>query len=379
MMCRNFSLKSLLLTCFLTALLNPIVWNYQETSTLKRYQRNLRVVVSAKGANADQPISEGGSREQGEFSDGLKEDAVRDSTSQALDGVHPHITTVAAGVPNPGRSENATMDWLVESDLDDIAVRSRRVIYFVSPTYKRTSQMVDLNRLQQTLKLASIMNHERIYWIIVEDSPWCTKRVRDLLESSGLDYAHDAVLTPKGVPVLTSKGAKGAGHRGVAQRNLALRIISSIGAEGVVYFGDDDNAYNTQLFSELPYTRKVGILPVGFAALHTYERCEVSPATGRVIRFISGWEDNRKYPIDMGGFAFSTALLHMYKPTFRNSSYAGHLETNFIELLVSGYDELTPLAANCTKVLVWHVKTYIKEAKDITNDAAGFPILSRQT
>jgi Glycosyltransferase family 43 len=106
------------------------------------------------------------------------------------------------------------------------------IIYFVTPTYHRVTQMADLIRLSYTL------DHDfAIYWIVVEDSSTCSKRIRDLLDRTGLPYAHLAALSP--LPVPGKLQAKG-----VMQRNLALDVIEKVGIEGVVYFGDDDNAYD---------------------------------------------------------------------------------------------------------------------------------------
>jgi len=59
----------------------------------------------------------------------------------------------------------------------------------------------------------------------------------------------------------------------------------------------------------------------------------------------------------MAGFAFSTTALLAKKPRFLASSTAGMLETDFLSALVSEVSDLEPLAANCTRILVWHVKT----------------------
>lgn len=110
---------------------------------------------------------------------------------------------------------------------------SQPIIYFITPTYRRTTQMVDMVRLAQTLR------HDlAIYWIVIEDATECSKRIRDLLDRTGLLYAHIAV------PTKPTKRRKN--HRGVAQRNTALDIVDELSQDfpGVVYFGDDDNAYD---------------------------------------------------------------------------------------------------------------------------------------
>jgi len=119
--------------------------------------------------------------------------------------------------------------------------RSQPIIYFITPTYKRPTQMVDLLRVSQALQMDDL---GIIYWIVVEDAPNCTKRVRDLIDRVGLPYAHLAISTKKEIRKRGNKNKKP--HRGVDQRNLALDWVETISETlpGVVYFGDDDNAYD---------------------------------------------------------------------------------------------------------------------------------------
>jgi hypothetical protein len=104
----------------------------------------------------------------------------------------------------------------------------KKIIYFVTPTYMRPTQLVDMVRLSQTLQLDKV-----IYWVVIEDSPTGTVRMRDLLERSGLMFAHLSIETIQKPRV-----------RGARQRNLGLDVIESVGIPGVAYFGDDDNAYD---------------------------------------------------------------------------------------------------------------------------------------
>jgi galactosylgalactosylxylosylprotein 3-beta-glucuronosyltransferase 3 len=102
------------------------------------------------------------------------------------------------------------------------------LLYFITPTYRRHTQMADLLRLSYTL------DHDlAIYWIVVEDADHCSLRVRALLEQTPLSFAH-----------VYSPSPTDATARGVSQRNRALQVVEQVGLPGVVYFGDDDNAYD---------------------------------------------------------------------------------------------------------------------------------------
>ncbi|KAJ3353286.1 Palmitoyltransferase Hip14 [Entophlyctis luteolus] len=133
-------------------------------------------------------------------------------------------------------------------------------------------------------------------------------------------------------------------------------MIETRNLEGVVYFGDDDNAYDIRLFKELRKTTGVSVFGVGFS-VGQYERCVVNPRTGKVERFATNWVAHRKFAIDMGGFAVHTRMIASKKPRFRNDWTIGQLENKFIQQLAHSLDELQPLMENCTRIFVWHVKT----------------------
>ncbi|KAI2507310.1 glycosyltransferase [Fragilaria crotonensis] len=198
------------------------------------------------------------------------------------------------------------------------------LIYFVTPTHKRVTQIADLIRLANTL------DHDcAIYWIVVEDATGCSKRVRDILDRTGVE-----------------------------QRNVALDIIEYLGLEGVVYFGDDDNAYDVRMFPELRRTKRVGTFGVAYSGGGTYERCMVDPKTGKVSSFVTNWVSDRKYPVDMASLSFHTSvLLTEQRPRFSHEWDLGYLETKFLQLLISEMEEMEPLMSNCQRMFVFHVTT----------------------
>ena len=81
-----------------------------------------------------------------------------------------------------------------------------------------------------------------IVWILIEDSSYYSPLVTSLLEDCPVRSVHLIAATTSFV----SRDKGGGGHRGVEQRNAGLRWIrenvDSVAKEGVVYFGDDDNA-----------------------------------------------------------------------------------------------------------------------------------------
>ncbi|XP_024082704.1 galactosylgalactosylxylosylprotein 3-beta-glucuronosyltransferase 2-like isoform X2 [Cimex lectularius] len=222
------------------------------------------------------------------------------------------------------------------------------IIYVITPTYSRPVQKAELTRFSQTLMLVS-----NIHWIIVEDSQKKTLLVENFLARSSLNYTHLFEQTP---PFYQRKGAA----RGVVQRNAALRWLRknrSLNDKGVVYFADDDNTYSIQVFREMRFTKEVSVWPVGLAGGLMVERPLVNMTTGKVIGFNSAWRPDRKFPIDMAGFAIN--LQHLLKKTTAAFTYnvtAGFQETYMLEQLTTK-DRLEPKADNCTQVLVWHTRT----------------------
>lgn len=73
---------------------------------------------------------------------------------------------------------------------------------------------------------------------------------------TGLPYTH--ISSPKPYVYRGSNFP-----RGVANRRAALSWLRDNVQEGVLYFGDDDNTLELQLFEEIRTTKKVSMFPVG--------------------------------------------------------------------------------------------------------------------
>ncbi|CAH1792073.1 unnamed protein product [Owenia fusiformis] len=234
-------------------------------------------------------------------------------------------------------------------------------IYAITPTYTRPVQKAELIRLSQTF-----LHVRNFHWIVVEDSDRKTKLVENLLEHSGLEFTHLNVKTPDAWK-LAPKDPNWLKPRGVLQRNLGLTWIRENlkkGAnKGVLYFADDDNTYDLQIFEEMRGTKKVSVWPVGLVGKLRYESPIV--VNGKVTGWHTYWMPERDFALDMAGFAINIELL-FDKPLvqFEYEVKRGYQETTLLRGFVTK-EELEPLADNCRKVLVWHTRT---EKADLRNE-----------
>lgn len=227
-------------------------------------------------------------------------------------------------------------------------------IYFITPTYSRYTQQADLIRLSNTLK-----HVPQLHWIVVEDAPQRTSLVENLLKASGLLSTHLNTET-QGKLVRKKNEQRWKRHRGVDQRNHALAWIrTNLGREreGVVYFGDDDNTYHLDLFSEMRTTKIVSMWPVALVGGLRFEGpiCE----GGRVREFFTAWMPERQFPVDMAAFAVNLNLLTQHHPTAAiNPEVArGFLETDFLQQLKINVEDIEAKGNDCSKILVWHTQT----------------------
>ena len=122
-------------------------------------------------------------------------------------------------------------------------------IYGITPTYQRFTQKADLTRLCQTF-----LHVKNFHWIIVEDSESKTDLVERFLTRCGVKYTHLAVKTPPSL-VRGKNEPRWLKARGVEQRNAGLKWLrSNIDVKetrGVVYFMDDDNTYDLEIFEQV--------------------------------------------------------------------------------------------------------------------------------
>lgn len=122
-------------------------------------------------------------------------------------------------------------------------------IYAITPTHNRPEQKADLVRLSYALRYV-----RNFHWILIEDSEQKTELVMKFLSKSHLNYTHLCIPTPEEYK-MKSRDPNWLKPRGVLQRNLGLNWIRQNLEQhkdrGVVYFMDDDNTYDIEIFEEV--------------------------------------------------------------------------------------------------------------------------------
>ena len=99
--------------------------------------------------------------------------------------------------------------------------------------------------------------------------------------------------------------------------------------------------------SQIRKTKKVSMFPVGLV-----NQAGVSSPIirdGHITGYYTGWIGNRKFPVDMAGFAFSVSHL-LTCPDAKMPFIVGKQESKFLRQLKISNADIEPLASNCTQV-----------------------------
>lgn len=225
-----------------------------------------------------------------------------------------------------------------------VDTKSLPPLYIITPTYRRPEQLAEITRLGYTLK-----HVQNLFWLIVEDADSRTESVTRLLRQIDVPFIHLTAPMPAKYRKLKVK------PRGVSNRNRGLQWIRANATEGVLYFADDDNTYNLEIFEQMRHIRKVGMWPVGL--ISKYGVSSPIVANGTISGFYDGWIGGRKYPIDMAGFAVSVKFL-LSRPKAEMPFKAGYEEDGFLRSLDPlDMKEIDLLASNCTEILTWHTQS----------------------
>lgn len=247
-------------------------------------------------------------------------------------------------------------------DITHQSKMKKRVIFAITPTYARHIQKAELIRISHV-----VVQDQDIQWIVVEDSPSKTKLVTEFLGTAGLTSLR---LPPIHLNIETQEemknldGTKNRIHpRGARQRNFALQWLREQNKlkndeKTWVFFMDDDNTYEMELFNEIKKIEdgRVGVWPVGLVGGLYYETPIINRMY-RVIGFNSRWRPDRPFPIDMAAFAVSSRLLMDPKIIFNETAETGMQESSLLTQLLKSPNELQPMANLCKDINVWHTRS----------------------
>ena len=118
--------------------------------------------------------------------------------------------------------------------------------------------------------------------------------------------------------------------KGVSNRNKAIKVILEHAKQdpqkakkSVLYFADDDNTYDLQLFEEIRQTKRVSVFPVGLIGPQIVSS-PVVVDNGSVVDFHDVYRvKKRKFLMDMAGFAVNVEFLMQVCFV----TYAAHMST----------------------------------------------------
>jgi hypothetical protein len=217
---------------------------------------------------------------------------------------------------------------------NEVTVTSpKHPLILVTPTYARKDRLAYLQRWVQRLQ-----GVDEITWLVVEDASVIDADVEELLTESGIPHHYWACGPTR--------------MWGNAQRESALQRIVELKLSGVIYFMDDDNDALPQLFLELRTVQRLALLPVGNLGPNQVERPVVKD--GKIFRWEAGWLE-RRYPVDMAGFAFHSSLLAEMSPPYWDFVGPGRGgESEFLSKLAPDETVFEFLCHDCTRCVVWH-------------------------
>ncbi|WKY08486.1 hypothetical protein Q1695_007762 [Nippostrongylus brasiliensis] len=240
------------------------------------------------------------------------------------------------------------------------------LIIVITPTYMRPERLGDLTRLSNTLRLVP-----HVYWIVVEDGNSTNPLVEGILNRTNHRFTYLSGITPKGY-----------NHRGWYQRSLAITYlrknaerITRYYRTAVVYFADDDNSYDTRVFTDyIRNVRKLGMWAVGLSG-GRYVEYPVA-VNGTVI--FNAWTPKRTFAIDMAGFAINLEYILASSAVFGKHCPRGYEapETCFLEDLgfkrtdIEVFGDKNEEGPN--DVLVWHTKTILGSYKMPPNETVPY-------
>lgn len=137
-------------------------------------------------------------------------------------------------------------------------------IYIISPVnVSNINEKADLTRFLNTLRLIPKMQ-----WIVVENTPEKSEKIKKFLQKSGVNYVHLNRYVKEN-QVLDKKVSLEQFDEGL---NWLRSNYHNIHQDGVVYLAKIQTSYETRIFELMRNTKKVMVWPIGMVNKSLYSR-----------------------------------------------------------------------------------------------------------
>lgn len=213
-------------------------------------------------------------------------------------------------------------------------------LIIVTPTYTNSKRTFFISECIKVFK-----NIPNLIWVLCEDADGIDIEINEMLTKSCITYKYLSFGPTK--------------DKGNEQRNVCYEYIVNNDINGIIYNADDDNQYEMKLFDEIKKTKNISIFPVGNLGPNGIERPIIQ--NGKILYWDAGWS-NRRFPVDMAGFAFNSKYL--YKKKAENKKLWDHCgvggESEFINYITDNDDDLEFLCDNCNTCYVKHNELHKK-------------------
>jgi len=130
------------------------------------------------------------------------------------------------------------------------------IVWIVTPTYCRKEQLADLTQTAEALYPA----RKFVRWLIYDEFETnCTKpekniqRIREHLSAFQISFVvtRTKPFVRKNASPRVKKNPKRWKGKGIMARRGGIEFLRKSGAPGVVYFADDDNTYDSDIFFQV--------------------------------------------------------------------------------------------------------------------------------
>lgn len=231
----------------------------------------------------------------------------------------------------------------------------RDLVITVTPTSSKDHHRgPHLKRLASTLRLVA----PPLLWVVLEQQSESSE-VSEILRRTGIMYRH----------LVFKENFTNIQDEMDHQRNIALKHIEHHKLSGIVHFAGLSSVYDLSFFEKIRASRVFGTWPVAFLSANRKEVdiqgpiCDSSKVVGWHLKNLnSSTMDIKPSSIHISSFGFNSSILWDPERWGRTSPIQDNSQDSLKIVEKEVLEEETNLKGipgeeDCSKVLVWHLKT----------------------